>query len=225
MSPVGGDRDSDGSRDPHSHRLQLQETMNGPGDLVAVDRAGRVLGDVPGGEEALGRDAGDSEPQHEQQHHRGDQPATVVGSGPPQPDPGESPERPHLRPTERAQPPQPERQAVPAGEMAVDRREADRDDHRVRLRAQEVVRVRVAERIVDREHEHAGEGPRGVRGITTLRLGIGQPESDPPGEDDAAQRDRHRGDHPQPQRVVTDDRVGHREQERQRLPGGRAVGV
>ena len=48
---------------------------------------------------------------------------------------------------------------------------------------------------------------------------------DPRGEHHAAERDRDRGDHPQPQLVVAEQGVGQREQVGQRLPRRRRVGV
>ena len=105
--------------------------------------------------------------------------------------------------------------------MAVDRAQAQRDDHRIRLRAQDVVEVvlesRAARRPANTAATDARPAPLGRR--------VDEAVGDPPREHDAAQRDRHRGDHPQPQLVVPGQRVGDREQVRQRLPRRRGVGV
>ena len=140
--------------------------------------------------------------------------------------PGQPVERPHLGPPERPEPPDPERGLVAAGQVQVDRQQAQRHDHRVGLGAEDVVHVAVvADRILHREQECRREQPGHVRGVAALGPRVGQPERDPPREDQPAQRDRHRGHHPQPQRVVADHRVRHREQVWQRLPRRRAVRV
>src|SRR5207244_13170418 len=98
-------------------------------DLVAANRARAVLGDVARGEEALRGEPGDDEPEEQERRECRVQPSAKRRVLDPQPDPRQATERPHLGPPERAEEPHPERHPVPSGEVKVDRREAQRDDH------------------------------------------------------------------------------------------------
>ena len=77
----------------------------------------------------------------------------------------------------------------------------------------------------DEEQRRAREHGRGDPGIARHSVAVGQPVRDASGEDHAAQRDRHRGDQPQPHLVVPEQRVRDGEQIRQRLPRWRRVRV
>ena len=81
----------------------------------------------------------------------------------PRPDRVRAEEQPHLGPAERGQPAEHERPAVAAAEMAVDRGQAQRHDHRVRLGAQHVVPVGADAEVAGRR-----ERRRGVRGVAVL---------------------------------------------------------
>ena len=113
-----------------------------------------------------------------------------------------------------------ERPARPSREMAVDRPQAQRRDQRIGLRAEHVVEV-----VGDPEQRQTGERPGDVCRPAPLRRRAGQSVGDPGGEHHSAERDRDRGDHPQPQLVVAEQGVGQREQVGQRLPRRRRVGV
>ncbi len=64
-----------------------------------------------------------------------------------------------------------------------------------------------------------------IAAYTVLTVGLGQPVRDPAAEYRPGERDRDRGLHPDPQRVVAEQRVRDVEQIRERLPRRRAAEV
>ena len=136
-------------------------------------------------------------------------------------DPVDGEERPHLGAPPAGQHAQPERPAQAAAQVHVDRRQADADEHRVRLGAHQVVEVVLDARAPRRRRR----APAAQRRPPVSALAGGQPVGDAPAEHRARQRDRHRGEHPQVQRPVPEQRIDDGEDEGERLPRRRAAEV
>ena len=194
--------------------MHVEEAVDRPEDLVVVERSPRPERVRPGHERAPRGQRRNPEPQQRKHRHpRQDQPPHRRNCSP-RPDRVQPQEQPHLRPSERGKRSQHERPSRPPGQVEVDRAEAQRDDDRIRLEAQDVVPV-----VPDTEERRAGEHRGDHRRIPALGRGIREPVRDPSREDDAAERDGDRGDHPQPQLVVAehgvrDQRRGQRKAER-----------
>ena len=172
-------------------------------------------------------DGRDPEP-HEQDHRRaGQEHPSHARELEPGPQTEQAQERPRLGPPQGGEHTEQKRPAVAADESHVDRGQREGDDHRVRLRAEDVVEV-----VFDSQHarpRHDGRHPWGVAAkwlrIEAQLAPADEPVGDPAGEHRSGQRHSRRGDHPQPQLVVPGHGVGHREQERHRLPGRSAAEV
>ena len=189
--------------------------------LVAVDHVRRAERQVSGDEPAVRGQRRDDEPrERDREGAREHQPARAR-LGAPQPDGIERNERPRLRPPERRADEQHEREPSSAGEVAVDRRQAQHRHQRIGVGDQH--QLRVARQQKDPESGNHRRHPRHP-GRTGLRAR--QPVRDPSGEHRAAERSGRGGHHPQPQlRSRPWERVGKREQKRERLPRRGAVGV
>ena len=193
--------------------MHVGEAVDRAVDLVAVNRATRSERVAAGHERAARGQRRDPEPQRRDDDQTPEHQPAHRGHRTPAPDRVEAEEQPHLGTTERGQRPKHERPSVALRQVEIDCTERERDDHRVRLEAQDVVPV-----VADAEQRDPGEHPGDDRGVAGPSTSAGQPVGDPPREDHAAQRDGSREDHPQPHLVVPDDRERHGEQVGQRLP-------
>ena len=189
-------------------------------DLVLLQLPRGAQRELLGEQWALVGDRRYAEPHEEDECPRADEPLAERGLLDPHPQRPWTEPRPHLRAPKRRQGPDRQGPSGAAGDRLIDRAEAQRDDHRVRLEAEDEVRV-----VLDPQERKAGEHGGDDRRAPVPILDAHQLIGDPPGEDHAAQRDRYRRDHPQPQLVVAEQRVGHREEVRERLPRGGAAQV
>ena len=130
-------------------------------------------------------------------------------------------ERPPLRTPERHQHKRREREPATARQVSVDRRQPQGHDHRVRVGDQNLLRIAVDPQYRDRaKHRSDQRRPRTPRGRAR------QPVGNPCRKHRSCKRRGSGGDHPQPHlRVRASQRVRQREQEGQRLPRRRTVGV
>ena len=212
------------------HRLEVREPADRRGRLVAVRSAARAEGVRAGDERTPGRDRRNPEPQHEQQYHCANQHPAHRGHRAPGPDHVQTEERPRLGAPERSQQPERERPSVAPGELHVDRAEAQPHDHRVRLAAEDDVRVARDQQDADAGddgRDPAGDPPPPIHlsAVRPARLPRHQPVRDPPSEHGPAEREGDDGHQPQVHRVMADHGEGHREQVGERLPGWGGVRV
>ena len=136
-------RPGDGTqrRDPYGQVLELGEPPDRSEDPVVAKGAGRLLRELAGDVGPAVGDGGDPEP-HERDHaHTRDQHPAHARHLDVGPDHEQPQERPNLGPPERGQHPQNQRPAEAAEQEQVDRGQYQRDEHRIRLRAEDVVHV------------------------------------------------------------------------------------
>ena len=205
--------------------MQVQEPVDRPEHAVRLEPASGAERVRAGHEGATRGDRRDPEPQHRYQGDPDADDPPHLGDRPPGPDRVEGQEWPHLGPPERGQGAEHERPPATARQMAVDRAETQRDDHRVGLGAQHVVPP-----VADPQQRHPGEDPGRERRVAPRPVGLRhRPQrdamDDPARRDRSAERHRDAGDHPQPQLVAAEQGEREGEQERKRLPRRRRVRV